>query len=468
MRRVWIFLLIAFVYLSTDYWLSSPRTRDISIYAVVAHGLLDGKLPYLDLWDHKPPPIYLALAFCELLAGRGEAEIFLLSFICTTFSLLGIVKLFEGLNLKSWFSAALAISFIYYTTNPRFDGAEPNLEALINPLLIWGLVRLQTNHKDRFIPALLFATAIWVKQVALFPVLLIYVALQIKDKTAWKGAAMAFLCTAALWGGTFFFYYLQGGVNEAWEALVSYNYDYMATTGSSAAPRLQIPLLALYLLGAFGLLAGLASKNRISYMLFFAYLLGSICAAFATRRYYLHYFQLILPGLLLCIGIIPSLVQNLKSKIAIKLAIVLFIICLTIYNDSWFYKYTPTELANLRSKRYHTMKDLGISIKTTLNDGETFFQWGADPSLYYYSEKNPPTRFFYSYPLTESSLSEKYVAELIKDLEHKKPKVILIDPEQVNRGVAASKFLEFVNTNYIQTTELLANKFLAVFVRREG
>lgn len=44
--------------------------RDQGIYAVIADGILDGKVPYRDLWDFKPPGIYLVYALSEALFGR--------------------------------------------------------------------------------------------------------------------------------------------------------------------------------------------------------------------------------------------------------------------------------------------------------------------------------------------------------------------------------------------------------------
>ena len=44
--------------------------RDQGIYAVVGDGVLHGKMPYRDLWDFKPPGIFLVYA----LAQRAQAS----------------------------------------------------------------------------------------------------------------------------------------------------------------------------------------------------------------------------------------------------------------------------------------------------------------------------------------------------------------------------------------------------------
>src|SRR3954470_21255697 len=52
--------------------------RDQTIYALVGDGVLHGKMPYRDLWDFKPPGIFLVYALAQGLFGRGMVAIRLL------------------------------------------------------------------------------------------------------------------------------------------------------------------------------------------------------------------------------------------------------------------------------------------------------------------------------------------------------------------------------------------------------
>jgi hypothetical protein len=45
--------------------------RDQGIYSVVAHGWLQGEPPYRDVWDFKPPGIFLVFALAQTLFGSG-------------------------------------------------------------------------------------------------------------------------------------------------------------------------------------------------------------------------------------------------------------------------------------------------------------------------------------------------------------------------------------------------------------
>src|SRR3954464_9636902 len=68
--------------------------RDQGIYAVVGDAMLDGKMPYRDVWDFKPPGIFFVFAFAEALFGKAMASIRLVEVA----GLLAMVLAFRGLG----------------------------------------------------------------------------------------------------------------------------------------------------------------------------------------------------------------------------------------------------------------------------------------------------------------------------------------------------------------------------------
>ena len=44
-------------------FLYKPISRDAGAYLTIASGILKGKLPYVDYFDHKPPGIYYCISF---------------------------------------------------------------------------------------------------------------------------------------------------------------------------------------------------------------------------------------------------------------------------------------------------------------------------------------------------------------------------------------------------------------------
>lgn len=67
--------------------------RDQSIYAVVGSGLLDGQMPYRDLWDFKPPGIFLVYAASFGVFGHSMIAPRLVEALCAFAVVLGCRRL---------------------------------------------------------------------------------------------------------------------------------------------------------------------------------------------------------------------------------------------------------------------------------------------------------------------------------------------------------------------------------------
>jgi hypothetical protein len=58
--------------------------QDQGIFMVIGRGFLHGQTPYLDLWDHKPPVIYLISALADLMPGDGWVWLWIFSIAAVT------------------------------------------------------------------------------------------------------------------------------------------------------------------------------------------------------------------------------------------------------------------------------------------------------------------------------------------------------------------------------------------------
>src|SRR4029079_353282 len=58
--------------------------QDQGIFMVIGRGILHGQTPYLDLWDHKPPLIYLVSALADLISGDSWPGLWVLSVAAVT------------------------------------------------------------------------------------------------------------------------------------------------------------------------------------------------------------------------------------------------------------------------------------------------------------------------------------------------------------------------------------------------
>src|SRR5688572_30621810 len=95
-----------------------PAGRDLAedtgVFFYAAQRLLDGGAPYRDIWDHKPPGVYLVDAAGIALAGRTGVWLMQLAFLVAA-ALLGYVALRREFGATAAFVGSLA----WLVTLPR-------------------------------------------------------------------------------------------------------------------------------------------------------------------------------------------------------------------------------------------------------------------------------------------------------------------------------------------------------------
>src|SRR6266404_4544012 len=112
-----------------------PLERDLTTYAVIAHEMLNGKTLYTDLWDHKPPAIYVTYAAAELIAGYGRDSIFLMN-VSAGFATL-VACYFAGSAAGGGrLGGLIAATFWALASGDlAIEGNQPNTEVFLNVFL---------------------------------------------------------------------------------------------------------------------------------------------------------------------------------------------------------------------------------------------------------------------------------------------------------------------------------------------
>ncbi len=107
------YLLIITVVIRFPYFFPAVIDWDESTQIIMGQNILDGQLPYIDLWDNKPPLSFLSYAFFILFLGKSIIGIRLAGSICvvTTAYLIYIVARNIWNNRSGIISATLFIVF---------------------------------------------------------------------------------------------------------------------------------------------------------------------------------------------------------------------------------------------------------------------------------------------------------------------------------------------------------------------
>jgi len=69
-RRHWRFIaIVVLILLISSPILTYPHGRDQGEFAVIGRGLLNGRVPYIDLWNPKPPAVFYVYAAAIAIFG---------------------------------------------------------------------------------------------------------------------------------------------------------------------------------------------------------------------------------------------------------------------------------------------------------------------------------------------------------------------------------------------------------------
>jgi hypothetical protein len=74
---------------------------------------------------------------------------------------------------------------------------------------------------------------------------------------------------------------------------------------------------------------------------------------------------------------------------------------------------------------------VGQKIKNLTTPSDKIFVAGSEPQIYFYSQRQSPTRFVITYPLNlNTPLREKYQKEIILDLKKDLPEIIVVSTKK--------------------------------------
>lgn len=432
--------------------------EDAGVFLYAAQLLLDGGLPYRDVWDHKPPLIYLIDALGLLLGGGSPLGVWALQALAyavaavlgqrlmarafgTPASLFGTVAwllaaprilLMDGyfMNVVQVFLGPLQFAALALYLDEERDrtrtwrtpaiGATAGLAALLTPAGLGIWLAIGTH---------LIATRVARGSLGPLAVRLGLLALGAAIPLAMAGAALGL---AGIWG-------------EAWDQAVRYNALYSGTV--SIAGRLDSLAHGARLLGSGGFLlvalagAAIALRDRARLprasdgrrlvavallALPFETFLGS-----ASGRQHAYYWLAALPalGILAAYGaaafarhVAPVLAPRAGRSAATvtALAVVLGLALLAARPVPLMIRVatTPQDGVNAAAARYLT---------ENTRPGETAFIWGSRAGVLFTADRRSPNRYIYQYaPLwTRGYESIRHVNELTAALTERPPTIFI-------------------------------------------
>lgn len=486
---------------------NEPFERDITSHAVIAHEILSGRQLYSDLWDSKPPAIFVTYAVGDLLVGYGPAAVYFIGVAAAIITMLGIYRAasaYGGIAAGLWASAF----WTFICSDMWLWANQPNIEVGMNACLVWAFALMVRANMRKFEPwrwlgiGGLFALATLYKPVAItFAAFLtvFHLIMHLRDSQARKLAFLQICMVAAVgaaaWGAVFAYFGATGRLTIFYETIIKYSKYYAASRGGNFLKNIQegftfkhlFPItklrpimknaLVMLIFTLVGIIFGLWKSSRRRWLLLAGFVLAAPVAVALPGRFYLHYYQLWLGPLAIGAGGALATVGPQGKPITKLLrvtggAIGLVILLMSILPQ---YKFSADEWSARKiTPQFVVSKRVVTEVDKLLENGETLYVWGQNPEFYFWSKRRPPTGLIWSTDLMDNPLADKHTARALEDLKRELPEIFVVNIAQFkvprDHPVIAWAFKQYIPLPGGDPTRgIWANRpFFLIMIRKDG
>ncbi|HEX8289455.1 MAG TPA: hypothetical protein VF556_15845 [Pyrinomonadaceae bacterium] len=470
-----------------------PISPDSGAYAVISNELLHGKSLYTDIWDHKPPAIFVTNAMSQMLLGYSTKTVIILNLFVSLVVLFGLFyagKAGPGGTVSGLLAATLwvIVSGVFV-----LEGRDPNTEIFLNACLVWAFAILARNRKNGLSVkhlitiGLLLTIGSFYKPVIIANALFLMGAHIIFPPDANRKKALTDAFTVASIGaiGWIFVFAYFAATNRFeifYQTIVSYNSFYSGNLlNNFLAPirgRSEVfldfmnPLAGLTIAGVLLVFF----HNRRQATLLAAFVFSTWLAVSLPGHFFSHYFQLWLPPLIVgaswAIGSLAAF-EKFWLRFASFAAAVLLIGILIVNQFASYQSAMAEDWSKFVNPPLAAGSDTARKINELLQPEETFFLWGNTPNLYLLTNRRPPAAIIFQQHLLKSPVSEQLTIRVQTDLERERPEMLVAEigkapvPEWIVRDYEIMPIPQSKNayTFYMRRGGRLATQFDSAFDR---
>lgn len=462
--------------------------RDQGIYAVVADAMLDGKMPYRDAWDFKPPGIFLTYALAQGLFGKSMLAIRLLEvlgLIGTAFGLQRLGQVFFDRPKAGLVAAAVAALVhaeleFWHTAQPETFGGFLTVAALV-------VVTLEPAQNRRWLVPL--ATGALFGLCALFKpplgggILVCGAYVLTREQLRAAGLPKLVRSGALLALGFAAPIVLVLGwiaARGAWPAFYWTFHDFVPGytklnwDGAHAAGMLYYALEEAFFkfsaLSAFGVIAAITmtplhGREREGIFLVLGIIAIHLTGITMQGKFFPYHYAatLLLISFLAGLGLYKLFRRCLLAGPGSMLALAAFVVVAISMRDavrdlpqdfwdrsvmrlSFLLRQEPLrsradldrELSYVADYNLDADRQVALDIRSRTSSGQSVFIWGFEPSIYFLAERPLASRFTYDVPQRtpwERAFSRR---ELLRDLSVNRPQVIVVQRRDVFPSVTGS------------------------------
>ncbi len=306
-----------------------PFGNDAMVYSVIGHELLNGRLLYSDVWDHKPPAIFVTYMAAEIITGYEPQMLTFLNVTAALAVLLGIFWAGKwsvgGIATGLWAATFWTILCGSYPLETR----DPNAEIFINACLVWVFALLvrsdehPLNIKESIIIGCLLTLGSFYKPIVIVNAILfacVHIFFPPKEgksrRQVFVNVFVIGLVGVAGWSAMFGYFAITDRFEIFRETMITYNRYYAGNLFLNIiAPLKGRAELLIDVLKPLAVLAVVGPVlalwvNRRTGALLIAFIISAWITVGMPGQFYRHYYQLLLPPLILGTGVFIGLLPR--------------------------------------------------------------------------------------------------------------------------------------------------------------
>lgn len=414
----WFLLLACFLFtiLRLPSLIEPHWYGDEGIYQVVGRAIDSGRLLYKEIWDNKPPVLYLlyALVYGNLFGIKLLSMIYGLLSVIAFFFL--SAKIFKQ-ELTRYISTVV---YLVLFGLPLLEGNIANAENfMLLPVILAAYFVYSYSEKKGIgmllTAGLLLSVAFVTKVVAMFDfaafLIFIWFITIDRGRKTWISYFSFVLVFASLMVGFAFYFLMRGALQDFISSVFFQNISYVGEQNHFIFPlgTLFIKTIVLFLTLIFIFLKRkLISKPALFMYLWLAF---SVYNAFFSERPYTHYLLVALPAFALLVG---HLFEVKKTRIFDGVMIIVFVFIASNYfqlykkTGSYYLNYLQFVTSSKSIVDYesffdnNTPRDYDIAnfISANVAAKENIFLLSDNAQIYALSDKLPIGKYIVAYHIT--------------------------------------------------------------------
>jgi hypothetical protein len=447
-ENIVLLAIILFIQLPSSPFNMRYSFRDPGVFLYSGWRLLNGEVPYIGFWDHKPPLIYLINSIGLFISGNSTWGVW---FIESFFLFLASITSYKLIKKMFGFFPAILGTFLwlmtcYYLVEGGNYTTEYTIPFQFLSLIIFFYSINNNKTFNFFIIGIFGGIAFFLKptSIGVWVSIIIYLLISSFQKENMKSKIIeitsiiiGFLCIFILISIYFlknnafyefidsvfvynFYYSTQNlGFRERLWNLI--NFSPLRTTGIISISALAIPLIIFELDNST---EDKLNNNRPLLIIILIDFLIEWMLINLPGKSYIHYYLTLMPSLAIfssyLFWIIDSQVIKSNNNKMMKNTVYLLIFALMSLLSIRDYKNTSNYLNSHQA-------DLIISfIQENSREDDYILLWGAESAVNFHSKRVSPSKYFYQYPLFKPGFtSEGKIIKFLDDIIINEPKFII-------------------------------------------